>query len=103
MAEVVFRRAALRDLEQIVARVALEDAGAAHRLRNRILSRISVLERLPESAHPRPEFGKDLRTIPIGRYVVFARVVAPKVTILRILHGARDLPRLLRPNPSSPP
>jgi plasmid stabilization system protein ParE len=31
MADVVFRRAALRDLERIVHRIAIEDPGAARR------------------------------------------------------------------------
>jgi toxin ParE1/3/4 len=54
------------------------------------------MQRFPQSAQPRPEFGCDIRTIPIGRYIVILRVVVPKVIVLRILHGARDLPRLLK-------
>jgi toxin ParE1/3/4 len=96
MAEVVFRHRALRDLEQIGARIALDNPGAALRFRERILRRISVLKRFPESAQPRPEFGPNIRSIPIGRYIVIVRVVVPKVVVLRIVHSARDLPRLLR-------
>jgi toxin ParE1/3/4 len=99
MAEVVFRRAALRDLERIVVRIAVDDPAAARRFRDRMLDRIDVLRRLPESAQPRPEFGVDVRTIPIGRYIVFVRVTVPKVTVLRIIHGARDLPRVMKPTP----
>jgi len=43
-----------------------------------------------------PEFGPDIRTIPIGRYIVLLRVAGSKVTVLRIVHGARDLPRLFK-------
>src|SRR5438105_2587811 len=96
MAEVVYRRVALRDLETIAVRIAMDDPGAAQRFRDRILDRIDVLRNFPESAQPRPEFGPDIRTIPIGRYIVFVRVTAPKVTVLRVLHGARDLPRIMR-------
>jgi len=99
MAEVVFRRAALRDLEDIVARIATDDPSAAQRFRERVLARIAVLRAFPESAQPRPEFGADIRTIPIGRYIVLVRVVVPKVIVLRVIHGERDLPRLLKPNP----
>jgi toxin ParE1/3/4 len=97
MAEVVFRRRALRDLNEINARIAADNPGAAERFRTIALRRIRLLERLPEGAQPRPEFGPDVRTIPIGRYIVILRVVGQKVTILRIVHGARDLPRLLKP------
>jgi toxin ParE1/3/4 len=100
MAEVVFRRAALRDLERIVHRIAIEDPGAARRFRERILIRIGLLRNLPESANPRPEFGAGIRTVPIGRYIVFVRVEVPKVTVLRIIHGARDLARIIKPRPT---
>jgi len=96
LAEVVFRHQAWRDLDQINARIAADNPGAAQRFRANVLRRIGLLERLPESAQPRPEFGADIRTIPIGRYIVILRVVVAKVTVLRIVHGARDLPRLLR-------
>ena len=96
MAEVVFRQRAWRDLERIEKRIMDEDPGAAERFRANVLRRIGLLERSPEAAQPRPKFGRDIRTIPIGRYIVILRVIVPKVTVLRILHGARDLPRLLR-------
>jgi plasmid stabilization system protein ParE len=95
MAEVVFRDRARRDLDQIDARIAADDPGAAERFRANVLRRIGLLERLPEGAQPRPEFGPDIRTIPIGSYIVILRVVVPKVTVL-IVHSARDLPRLLK-------
>ena len=98
MAEVVFRRIALRDLQQIGRHIALDDPAAAQRLRNAIARRIDVLRQFPESARPRPEFGLNIRTIPIGRYIVVLRVELPKVIVLRIVHGARDLPRLLKPS-----
>jgi toxin ParE1/3/4 len=96
MAEVVFRQRAWRDLERISDRIRQEDPGAAERFRANVLHRLGSLERSPEAAQPRPDFGRDIRTIPIGRYIVILRVTLPKVTILRILHSARDLPRLLR-------
>jgi toxin ParE1/3/4 len=97
MAEVLFRQVALRDLEQIGRRIALEDPAAAQRFREAAIRRIGLLRHFPESAQPRPEFGPDIRTIPIGRYIVILRVALPKVIILRIVHAARDLPRLLKP------
>jgi toxin ParE1/3/4 len=97
MADVILSRAALRDLDRIVHRIAIEDPDAARRFRDRILTRIDLLRDLPESANPRPEFGAGIRTLPIGRYIVFLRVKMPKVIVLRIIHGARDLPRIMKP------
>ena len=95
MAEVIFRQQAWRDLEGIHKRIRDEDPRAAERFRASVLRRLGLLERFPEAAQPRPKFGRDIRTISIGRYIVILRVTVPKVTVLRILHGARDLPRLL--------
>jgi toxin ParE1/3/4 len=95
MAEVVFRQRAWRDLESIDKRIRDEDPGAAERFRANVLRRIGLLKSSPQAAQPRPKFGHDIRTIPIGRYIVILRVTVPKVTVLRILHGARDLPKLL--------
>jgi toxin ParE1/3/4 len=97
MAEILFRRIASRELQQIADRIALDDAAAAQRFRDSIVRRINVLRQFPESARPRPEFGPNIRTIPIGRYIVILRVQLAKITILRIVHGARDLPRLIKP------
>jgi toxin ParE1/3/4 len=99
MAEVVFRQRAWRDLDRIDTRIATDDPGAAQRFRADVLRRIGLLERVPESAQPRPKFGPDIRTIPIGRYIVILRVALPKVIVLRIVHGARDLPRLFKRSP----
>jgi toxin ParE1/3/4 len=96
MAIVVFRQRAWRDLDQIDSRIAAEDPGAAERFRSSVLRRIRLLERFPKGAQPRPEFGADIRTIPLGRYIIVLRVTENKVTVLRIVHSARDLPRLLK-------
>ena len=95
MAEIVFRQQAWRDLDRIDSRIAADNPGAARRFRAAVLRRIALLQNFPQSAQPRPEFGPDIRTIPIGRYIVILRVTLPKVIVLRIVHGARDLPRLL--------
>jgi toxin ParE1/3/4 len=96
MAEIVFRRFASRELQRIVDRIARDDPAAAQQFRDAIVRRINVLRQFPESARPRPEFGPNIRTIPIGRYIVILRVEVPKVTVLRIVHGARDLPRVIK-------
>jgi plasmid stabilization system protein ParE len=70
MAEVIFRQQAWRDLERISSRIKQEDPGAAERFRANVLHRLRLLERSPEAVQPRPEFGSDIRTIPIGRYIV---------------------------------
>ena len=64
MAVIVFRQRAWRDLESISDRIRHEDPRAAERFRVNVLHRLRLLERTPEAAQPRPEFGRDIRTIP---------------------------------------
>lgn len=39
----------------------------------------------------RPEFGADVRSYPVVPYVLFYRISRGRVTVLRVLHGHRDL------------
>jgi plasmid stabilization system protein ParE len=42
---------------------------------------------------PAEELAPGLRLFTVWNYAVFYRASDPGITILRILHGARDLPR----------
>ena len=39
----------------------------------------------------RDELAAELRSLPIGRYVIFYLPIADGVEIIRVLHGARDI------------
>lgn len=45
----------------------------------------------------RDELTEGLRSFPVGRYVIFYRIVQDGVEIVRVLHGARDLDSIFRP------
>ena len=71
----------------------------------------ATLERIgnfPESGierkHPAPEL-TGLRFLPVdepfGRFLVFYRVLANELSIERLIHGARDLPRRLLDAPGA--
>jgi len=51
--------------------------------------------RQPTIGRKRPEFGEDVRSYPIVPYVAFYRLNHSRATILRVLHGRRDLKRPL--------
>lgn len=40
----------------------------------------------------RPELEEDLRSCAYGNYVIFFSATEQEVTIIRVLHGARDIP-----------
>ena len=49
---------------------------------------------LPETFRLRHELGEDIRSCAYGRYVIFFTAGVHEITIIRVLHGARDLPAL---------
>ncbi|WP_255372805.1 type II toxin-antitoxin system RelE/ParE family toxin [Polynucleobacter kasalickyi] len=51
----------------------------------------------PAGYRLRPELSDDLRSCAHGNYVVFFEYTTKKVTIVRILHGARDISVVLKP------
>ena len=60
---------------------------------------IGVFKNLGQSPYlgrSRDDLRGGCRSFVVGQYVVFYRVAEPGVRILHVLHGKRDIPRLLR-------
>jgi toxin ParE1/3/4 len=49
---------------------------------------------MPRLGRKREELSPRLRSFPVGRYVIFYRPMENGIEIVRVLHGARDLPPL---------
>ena len=54
----------------------------------------------PPGYRLRPELGDDIRYSVYGNYVIFFVALPEEITIIRILHGARDIPAILTPGDS---
>jgi len=98
MAErIVWSRAAVGDLRQIVQFIAPDDAAAAASLADRILSRIERAAELPFSNRAVPEKAEEsIREIILRPYRVIYHVDDRRdaIHILRIWHAARGTPDL---------
>ncbi|MEO5344634.1 MAG: type II toxin-antitoxin system RelE/ParE family toxin [Gammaproteobacteria bacterium SHHR-1] len=46
----------------------------------------------PKGYRPRPELGKGLHSCPYGNYLVIFHEKPDRVRIVRVLHGAMDMP-----------
>jgi toxin ParE1/3/4 len=86
--------AASADLEEIWLFIAQDDPDAADRHLRNLVSRFPTLASMPEMERLREELAARLRSFPVGSYVIFYRPIAGGVEIVRVLHGARDLPPL---------
>lgn len=97
LARVTFTVTARRDLAQIGDQIA-EAAGnrVAHRWIERIERRSKDLGGAPEMGARDAQFDLGLRRIILAPYVIFYAVLASdEISILRTLHGRRDLPAIM--------
>ena len=91
-----FTPLAARDLEEIVTYLAARNPAAAARLLDDVTERLKGLAAMPLSGRKREELSSSLRSVPVGGYVIFYQPVEEGVIVVRILHGARDIARLLQ-------
>lgn len=92
---VVFTPAAESDLDDIWLTVGVDSPAAADRLIDEIRSRTTRLSLLAESGPARPEIADDVRSLTIGNYIVLYTTGDEAVTVVGVIHGARDLSALL--------
>jgi toxin ParE1/3/4 len=83
------------DLQQVWLHVAADSPRAADRLLDQIGHTCQTLANLPEMGRRRDEIATDLRSFPVGMYVIFYRRVADGIELARVLHGRRDIDSLL--------
>lgn len=79
------------DLLEIWTFVAADDPAAADRLLDRFDEVLARLARKPLMARARPELEVDLRSFPVGNYVVFIRPLADGILVVRILSRHLDI------------
>ncbi|MGE5608385.1 MAG: type II toxin-antitoxin system RelE/ParE family toxin [Bacillota bacterium] len=82
------------DLSEITDFIARDNVDAALRFLDEIDNILKKLADFPGLGRSRDELGPGLRSFPAGNYVLFYRVTADVVDLVRVLHGARDLERL---------
>jgi len=70
--------------EESSARVATRFLGRLHATCGRLLA-------FPQAHPERPQLGHNLRVVFHGAYAIYYRPADEVVTIVRVLHGARDL------------
>src|SRR6266404_3202572 len=96
MAQLRFAESAERDLVEIANFIARDDPISSARFIERVEEHCQLLALHPLMGRTRDALARGLRSLPIGRYVIFYRALDDGVEIVRVLHGARDLRRALR-------
>jgi len=71
--------------------IALDNVVAADNLLDDIDSSCQLLAMQPQAGRLRPELAPELRSFPVGRYVVFYQPQDDGIEVVRVLHSARDI------------
>jgi toxin ParE1/3/4 len=82
------------DLIEIWRYIANENVRAADKLVDRIEQTCRRLARNPRLGPARPDLAPELRFFVVGSYLILYRAIRDGVEIVRVVHGARDLPSL---------
>ncbi|MEC4880962.1 MAG: type II toxin-antitoxin system RelE/ParE family toxin [Scytonema sp. PMC 1070.18] len=80
------------DLIEIWLYIAADNPVAASELVDRIEAKCQMLADSPKLGPARPDIAPELRYSPVGRYVILYREIPGGVEVVRVVHGARDLP-----------
>ncbi len=92
--DLVISPEARNDLSTIWLYIARDYPGRADRFVERLLTECRLLASHPSMGRARDELAPGLRGFPVGRYVVFYRVRAEHLEVVRLLSAYRDLDQL---------
>ena len=91
MSRLAIRPEAIADLESIEDHIALDDVDQALAFIERLYETMTLLAGQPLMGRARPELGADIRSFPVGRYVIFYQPISNGIDVVRVLSGARDI------------
>lgn len=95
MARYVIAPRARADLIAIAEYISRDNPAAASRLVAQFTSRFELLAERPFTGRPRGELRTNLRSVPLGRYVIFYWPIQDGIEVARVLHSALDIERAL--------
>lgn len=80
------------DLEAIGDYIAVDSVARARTFIRELRTHCLRIALNPLAYRLRPELGENIRSCAIGHYVIFFVVAKNEITVVRVLHGARDIP-----------
>jgi toxin ParE1/3/4 len=91
MVQVIRSRASVGDYEAIWRYLAADSIEAADRIIEMLERQVMSLALMPAMGRPEPELAANLRSFPVGRFLIFYRPVKTGIELVRVLHSARDI------------
>jgi toxin ParE1/3/4 len=93
---ILIRPRAKGDLAEIWEYISEDSEARADTFLDEIDRKFQALATSPLMGRPREELAEELRSLPVGRHIIFYRPAFDGVEIVRILHGARDIGNLFQ-------
>jgi toxin ParE1/3/4 len=94
MAKVVKRPLAETDLDEIWWYIAQDNPDAADRLLDKIEESCRTLSQFPNMGLSREELHPGLRSLPVGKYIIFYIPIEGGIEVVRVLSGMMDIDAL---------
>lgn len=91
MRVILKRPRAADDLIELWDYIAEDSVTRADAFIDDVDAKFHLLVEQPMLGRSREELAPGLRSLPLGRYVIFYEVISDGIAIVRVLHGARDL------------
>lgn len=98
MSRTLLRSKAKVDIAEIWAHIAEDSEVHADAYLDRLDAQIQMLALRPALGRQRPELGPAIRSFPLGRYVIYYQKTSGGISVVRVLHSARDVAPLLKPS-----
>ncbi len=89
----LFSPLASQDLEEIGDYIAQDNPSRALTFIQELREQCKKICNAPLGYRARPELGDGIRSCPFGNYMILYRPEESDVLIIRVLHGAMDLPQ----------
>lgn len=94
MRQVINAPEAEADIYGIARHIAEDDIEAAYRFIETIYEKSQLLATHPQMGRLREDLAENLRSFPVGPFVIFYRSIPSGIEVVRVLRGARDIPSL---------
>jgi toxin ParE1/3/4 len=78
------------DLQSILTHIRQDSISGAERWLNEMEKRFGLLGEVPGMGYEKPDFGEGARIFPVGNYLILYRKDKNGVSIMRVVHAARD-------------
>lgn len=92
MPTVINSPAADEDMTEIWLYIAADNVVAANQFAENIKKTAELIATQPHIGVLRAALGENIRSHAIGNYVIYYRPVSVGIELVRVLHGARDIP-----------